>query len=115
MKRTLNQYQEDAWQFAVYPDKGEGVDSYGLTYAVLGLAGEAGELANAAKKILRDGISDFWEAVARLESELGDVLWYVAAVASELSMPLDDVAAANLAKLTGRAERGTIKGSGENR
>jgi NTP pyrophosphatase (non-canonical NTP hydrolase) len=112
---TLDNFQQDAWQFAIYPDKGEGIEGYGLTYAVLGLAGEAGELANVTKKILRDGLPDEWTTTNKLAAELGDVLWYVAAVASELGLELGDIAVANLEKLRGRASRGTIGGSGEDR
>lgn len=112
---TLDQYQEDAFTTAIYPDKGEGIEGYGLTYAVLGLAGEAGELANIAKKIIRDGMPDEWTTTNKLAAELGDVLWYVAAVASELGLELGDIAAANLEKLQGRAQRGTLGGSGEDR
>ncbi|ALO79370.1 hypothetical protein [Streptomyces phage phiSAJS1] len=106
-------YEAEAAQTAVYPDAGTASDS-ALAYVVLGLTGEAGEVANKVKKILRgDGFS--WENRDALISELGDVLWYVAALARELQVPLDNVARINLRKLEARADNGTIKGNGDNR
>ena len=85
-------------------------------YAVLGLAGEAGEVANKAKKLVRDDNSTltptFTEAIGK---EIGGVLWYCAAVCSELGINLADVAAKNLAELKSRQQRGTLTGSGDNR
>lgn len=87
----------------------------GLLYAALGL-GEVGELQGKIKKIIRDGSgilsTELREAIA---AELGDVLWYVADVARELGYPLSTIAEGNLGKLTSRAERGTLGGSGDNR
>lgn len=82
----------------------------GLAYTTLGLAGEAGEIANKVKKVIRDGRST--DGIA---DELGDVLWYLAAVANELGADLGDIADANLAKLASRAKRGKLGGSGDNR
>jgi NTP pyrophosphatase (non-canonical NTP hydrolase) len=110
---TFDHYQEMARKTAIYPYRGT---IAGLTYAVLGLVGEAGEIAQKLKKLLRDkgGVSDadFEEAMAK---ELGDVLWYVAALASEIGYHLADVAGMNLQKLSSRQERGTLKGSGDER
>lgn len=109
----LQGYAQRAAQTAVYPGKGTASDS-ALAYVSLGLTGEAGEVANKVKKILRgDGFS--WENRDALISELGDVLWYVAALARELQVPLDAVAELNLRKLEARADNGTIKGTGDNR
>lgn len=83
----------------------------GLIYSVLGLTGEAGELANKVKKTIRDGNV----SVDELAAELGDVLWYVSAVADNLGFKLEYIAETNLNKLRNRAERNAIKGSGDDR
>jgi len=87
-----------------------------VIYPALGLAGEAGEVCNKTKKILRDdGGRMTEEKRTQLIDELGDVLWYVANLATDLGVTLDEVARINLAKLNSRKERGTITGSGDNR
>jgi NTP pyrophosphatase (non-canonical NTP hydrolase) len=109
----LEEYQEQSATTALYPGKGELI---GLSYAVLGLVGEAGELANQCKKVIRDdGLKLDVVRRAKMRSELGDVLWYLAAVARELDISLSEVAEANLSKLRKRAEQGTIRGDGEDR
>jgi NTP pyrophosphatase (non-canonical NTP hydrolase) len=95
---TLNDYQLDALTNAKYPHSGE---MGGLTYTVLALCGESGELANKLKKVLRDGKP---LDRAELMDELSDVLWYVSAVAMELSYDLETVANFNIEKLRKRAE-----------
>jgi NTP pyrophosphatase (non-canonical NTP hydrolase) len=82
----------------------------------LGLTGEAGEVADKVKKVLRDrdGVFDL-ERREAIKLELGDVLWYVAQLSSELGFELNEVAEANLNKLASRAKRGQIKGSGDER
>lgn len=90
---NLNEYQNQALETAIYPNR-----SNNLYYPTLGLCGEAGEFANLVKKMERDGVFD----VARAIEELGDVLWYVACVAYELDMPLEEVAKLNLEKLKER-------------
>jgi len=85
-------------------------------YPTLGLASEAGEVAGKIKKIFRDRggvITD--DDRAALTLELGDVLWYVAELCTQLGISLDDVASANLDKLRGRTERGTMAGDGDTR
>lgn len=105
---TLEAYQEEARKTALYPE------AYRLLYPTLGLAGEAGELANKVKKVLRDhGGVLTEEAREALLLELGDVLWYVAQVATDLGVSLEAVAQKNLEKLRSRAERGRIGGSGD--
>lgn len=87
-----------------------------LIYPVLGLLGEAGEIANKLKKVARDDVgimSD--EKVDAVSKEVGDVLWYVAATSTELGYSLDEVASANLNKLADRQERGVISGDGDER
>jgi len=109
---TLNEYQAVAKTTARYPTP----PGMTLGYPILGLAGEAGELANCYKKVLRDDqgkLSD--EKAKQLALELGDCLWYVAAVAGDLGLSLEDVARRNLDKLLGRTQRGTIQGQGEGR
>jgi len=80
------------------------------------MAGEAGEVANKVKKIIRDGtenMPDDWKD--QLASEIGDVLWYCAALANDLGMPLALIAAQNRDKLLERKQKGTISGSGDKR
>jgi NTP pyrophosphatase (non-canonical NTP hydrolase) len=87
-----------------------------LAYPALGLAGEAGEIAEHAKKAIRDDagtVSD--ERRAAMAKELGDVLWYVAQLASELDLDLNEIAEANLRKLLSRQRRGVLSGSGDDR
>ena len=104
----LDEYQERAYDTAIYPE--------GLNYPILGLAGEAGELCNKYKKILRDkgGEADVND-MGELAKELGDVLWYVAQIATELDTDLETIARRNLMKLAGRKARGVLGGSGDDR
>jgi NTP pyrophosphatase (non-canonical NTP hydrolase) len=104
----MNQFQERAKKTAVYPAW------YGIPYATLGLTGEAGEVAEKVKKMIRDGKS-LDEAKAGIVDELGDVLWYVAALASELGVSLSNVALRNIEKLAEREAKGTIHGEGDKR
>ena len=105
---NINTYQQHASETAIYKDK--------LIYPTLGLAGEAGEIANKVKKILRDNSGNLQESVREdLICELGDVLWYVAALATDLIVELSEVANKNIEKLNSRKNRGTIGGSGDNR
>ena len=85
-------------------------------YPTLGLTGEAGEVADKVKKVIRDRGGSFdRETREAIKLELGDVLWYVAQLASELGYDLEEVAEANLQKLSSRAARGRIGGSGDQR
>tara|TARA_R100000988_G_C3859627_1_gene98689 strand:- start:59 stop:421 length:363 start_codon:yes stop_codon:yes gene_type:complete len=102
---TLTEYQNAAATTAIYPA------SVQILYPTLGLAGEAGEVANKVKKIVRDGKLDK-EGIA---SELGDCLWYIAAVCRDLGLNMGDIAADNLAKLAKRKQNNTIQGNGDNR
>lgn len=112
---TLDDYQLMAGRTAIYPGKDTG-SVEAVNYTALGLAGEAGEICNRFKKVLRDSGGKITpETREDLAGELGDVLWYVAQMARELHAPLSAIAASNLAKLEGRRERGTICGSGEGR
>lgn len=106
----LSEYQRLSRRTAEYPREAW------LAYPALGLAGEAGEVAEHAKKAIRDDggevLSERREAMAK---ELGDVLWYVAQLASELELDLDEIAAENLEKLLSRQRRGVLSGSGDDR
>jgi len=108
---NFSDYQTRSRITAQYPAIGHPV-----VYPTLGLANEAGEVAGKLKKVFRDKsgqISD--ETREALAAELGDVLWYLAQVCTELDISLDEVAEANLAKLLDRQARGKIKGDGDNR
>ena len=107
----INHYQKEAHKTARYVKIGED-----YVYPTLGLAGEAGELANKVKKIFRDkGGRIDEETKEAIQQELGDILWYAAEIATVLGIPLEDVANANLEKLSSRNNRGVIGGSGDNR
>ena len=87
-----------------------------ILYAIMGLVGEAGELADKAKKVYRDNGGEYTpEMQVALAYELGDVLWYVAEVATQMNIPLDQIATSNLKKLESRSSRGKIQGSGDER
>jgi NTP pyrophosphatase (non-canonical NTP hydrolase) len=106
----LSEYQRLSRRTAAYPR-----DAW-LAYPALGLAGEAGEVAEHAKKALRDdGGVVSPERRRALAKELGDVLWYVAQIASELGLELEEIANANLEKLLSRQRRGALSGSGDER
>lgn len=107
----LNDYQRESRSTARYPDAGRN-----LIYPTLGLTGEAGEVADKVKKLIRDrgGVIDD-QFTADIALELGDVLWYIAQLATELGLDLEAVAEGNLRKLGSRAERGTLQGEGDHR
>ena len=89
---------------------------HAIVYPTLGLANEAGEVAGKVKKIFRDhnGVISDADREA-LKGELGDVLWYLTQICTNLGFTLEDVAEENLDKLFSRLERGKIQGSGDNR
>lgn len=108
---TFAEYQQQAAKTAIYPNQGKN-----LTYPTLGLAGEAGEVAEKVKKLIRDHnsvISDSFRVL--LCKELGDVLWYIAALCTECDLPMEVVAETNLEKLGSRQARGVLQGSGDAR
>jgi NTP pyrophosphatase (non-canonical NTP hydrolase) len=112
----LSDYQARAHQTSLETCYGTDEVMGRLLYPTLKLAGEAGEFGEKVGKLLRDkgGVIGPEDRKA-LADELGDVLWYVAEVATVLDVNLDDVAARNLEKLKSRAERGMLQGSGDNR
>ena len=107
----FNDYQRESRETALYPKVGSNA-----IYPTLGLVGEAGEVADKVKKILRDnnGVFDKNSKDA-IKFELGDVLWYISQLSSELGYQLEEVAHANLQKLNSRKKRGKIQGSGDDR
>ena len=107
----LNSYQMKACETACYPNIGENP-----IYPTLGLTGEAGEVSDKVKKVLRDNDGIFDKDVSNsIMLELGDVLWYVSQLSSELGFELEYVANENLKKLDGRSLRGRISGEGDTR
>lgn len=109
---NIFEYQTEVSNHATYPGANtESIEA--IQYCTLGLAGEAGEVANKVKKLLRDGDSD--EKREAIIAELGDVLWYLSQLASEFNVALNDVLIDNLEKIRGRRERGTIGGEGDKR
>jgi NTP pyrophosphatase (non-canonical NTP hydrolase) len=107
----FSDYQTRSRVTAQYPAIGHSV-----IYPVLGLINEAGEVAGKIKKVFRDkGGEISAETREAIKAELGDVLWYIVQVCTELEISLDDVAEANLAKLLDRQVRGKIRGDGDNR
>ena len=99
----MGYYQQEAVKTAIYTDP--------IIYPALGLGNEAGEVQGKVKKWLRDDTFNKEDIAA----EIGDVLWYIAALCRDLDIDMAEVALKNLAKLKSRKERGTIKGSGDNR
>lgn len=108
---NFTNYQTKSRATAKYP-----VIGHGVIYPTLGLVNEAGEVAGKIKKVFRDKNGEINEETREaLKAELGDVLWYISQVATELDLSLDEIAEANIAKLLDRLERGKIKGDGDNR
>ena len=121
MNFDFSYYQKQAEKYAIYRDEDK------VLYPALGLASEAGEVCDKIKKAMRDraGLDAANSSVDILRinsnerdavlAELGDVLWYVAALATDFNADLSDIARANLDKLEDRMNRNKIKGSGDNR
>ena len=114
---TFDEYEASALETAIYPDA--------LLYPVMGLMGEAGEIAEKVKKYYRDNAMSVSceDAVEEIPAEvrmsiareLGDVLWYVTAIASDIGYSLEEVAYLNVEKLQDRQDRDVLTGSGDNR
>ena len=104
----FSEYQERAKTTAIYPDDLKGR----FFYPCVGLAGEVGELLNKVKKLARDNAKIDRED---LKGELGDIMWYVSQISTELGIDMNDVVESNLAKLRSRQERGKLGGSGDDR
>lgn len=111
----LNTYQAWTKTTSEYPEAGKGTLE-GVIYTTLGLNGEAGEVANKLKKVLRDNKGKLTgDMKYEMAKELGDVLWYLARCADELGYSLSDIAMWNIDKINDRQERGKVGGSGDNR
>ena len=112
---TLDEYLGRATDFAIYDGS--------LVYPTLGLAGEAGEVAEKVKKLIRDDGLEFMEEniaeeiepekARALALELGDCLWYIANIASDIGYSLEEIADMNLTKLQDRQHRNKLSGSGD--
>lgn len=105
---NFDEYQVEARKTAIYPTQ------HRVIYPALGLGGESGECLEKIKKHIRDD-TPIDELREHMTKELGDVLWYVAALAGDLSISMGDVAQRNIEKLRSRQERNVITGSGDNR
>lgn len=108
---NFEEYQKKSRKTAKYPEAGNN-----WIYPTLGLCGEAGEVAEKMKKVMRDfGGQINAEKKEEITKELGDVLWYVSQIATELGLSLDEVAQKNIEKLYSRMDRGVLGGEGDNR
>jgi len=108
---TFEEYQIRSRETAIYPDRGNN-----FVYPILGLVGEVGEITGKIKKVIRDNngvISE--ERKQDLVIEIGDALWYISQLATELDISLENIAEANINKILSRKERGTLRGSGDDR
>lgn len=109
---TFDDYQQKALTTVLRTDS----DFLDLLHFILGVNGEAGEIAEKIKKIIRDKNGNVSaEDKVELAKEIGDVLWYLAVLASQLGVSLDKVAEQNIEKLQSRQQRGKLGGSGDNR
>lgn len=107
---NVNDYQKAALRTA-RPKDAENE----FLHLVLGLVGEAGEVAEKVKKVIRDENSDFSKLDELFKKELGDVLWHIAVLADYFGITLEEIAQMNIDKLADRFERGKIGGSGDTR
>ena len=99
----LDMYQQVAKTTAIYPRE------QAIIYPTLGLTGEAGEVANKVKKIIRDGSDSKDEKlVSEIKAEIGDCLWYIAVLANDFDIKLSDIASTNLEKLANRKKNNTM-------
>ena len=111
---TLNEYQEMALETAIYPEE------FKVIYPTLGITGEAGEVSDKIKKLIRDkdykgGLIEDAKDQEDIALELGDVLWYVATLAHDIGFTLEQVAMMNYFKLQKRKEQNKLGGSGDHR
>jgi NTP pyrophosphatase (non-canonical NTP hydrolase) len=104
----MNEYQKKALETAIY--------DMPIFYPALGLCGEAGEVADKVKKVIRDNNGEFSDEIKlEIAKEIGDVLWYCATLAKDLGYDLSTIAEMNYEKLKSRKTRGKIGGNGDNR
>ena len=108
--KGLNEYQQRALETAIYPQDKK------IIYPILGLTGEAGEVADKVKKVLRDNNQVFDDERRKaIALELSDVMWYCATLANDLGYTLQEIAEMNYEKLSSRQKRGKINGNGDYR
>jgi NTP pyrophosphatase (non-canonical NTP hydrolase) len=108
--RLTQEYNEFVSKTKFYPKHRK------IEYPVLGICGEAGEVAEKVKKTIRDNNEVFdAERKAAILKELGDVLWYVVATAQDMGYDFEDVIHANMSKVTKRLETNTRQGEGDDR
>lgn len=106
----MNEYQAKALETAIYNPQ------CAIIYPALGMCGEAGEVADKVKKVIRDNNQEFTEEKkAEIAKEIGDVLWYAATLSHDLGYSLEEIAQMNYEKLHSRQLRGKLGGSGDNR
>lgn len=106
----VKNYETEALSTAIYPQE------QNILYPTLGLTGEAGEVSDKVKKVLRDNNGIFTDEIKKeLAKELGDVAWYIVALSRDLGYSLEDVLQMNIDKLSSRKNRGVLSGSGDNR
>lgn len=107
----FNEYQKLSKQTAFFPK-----EIKPFIYIGLGLAGESGEVVEKIKHVIRDKQGVISEEDKKgIANEMGDLLWYMTQLATELNYPLEKIASMNIEKLFSRKERGTLKGRGDNR
>lgn len=106
----LNDYQKAALVTAIYPEDKR------IIYPALGMCGEAGEVADKVKKVIRDNDQQFTEEKKlEIAKEVGDVLWYCATLSNDIGFTLEEIAQINIEKLQSRQQRGKLGGNGDNR
>ena len=107
---TFSEYQQEAFQTAIYPNAGDGY----WIYPLLGLVGETGELSEKLKKNIRDHNGHLGDTDRELlKKEVGDILWYLSALARELGFDFGEIAQQNIDKIRDRQSRGTLRGNGD--
>lgn len=107
---TFHSFQTFVEGTKAFPEK------MAIIYPMMGLCGEVGEVAEKIKKVYRDNNGEFTEENKEaIKKELGDVLWYITSLGSDLGISLESVVIANMHKLKSRKERGVIKGNGDDR
>ena len=110
MALTFDKYQKESRKTAVYPNTGKN-----FIYPALGLAGETGEVIEKIKRVIRDKKVIDEEMKKKIANEIGDVLWYLAQLCTELKLSLGKVAEENLKKLFSRKQRNVLHGEGDER
>ncbi len=109
---TFDEYQKQAATTSTIDDS----SATAPYYFALGLNGEAGEVAEKLKKVIRNNDGDISQLdLVEFKKELGDVLWYLAMMSRNVGLSLDDIATTNLTKLADRKQRGVLKSTGDNR